>query len=435
LLISIGGQYSVSEHENPRGVRLLEEAYRLSRGLAQPSIRANAACALAGALVAAGDLARADLLFQEGLRELPHDPQFGSDRLACLLYGSEIAYENGDSDQAIDRAQTAERVLKESPTHTPGDELALFTQLADVYAGAGQFREAIAAFEQANVRMVNLGYGETQRAVRLFNDWALTLYSVGRPLEAEKTYRRAIGISRANQTEDTVPTVVLYNYSLVLRELGRLPEAADYANRAHAKALRAGDEMLIDRSVWQMARIYRDQGDFRHATATLTAVEPKLRHNLPAGHYAFAVFASDKALLAQAKGNLSVALQLADQAVALDEAAIKAGGQGVAYLPDLLVRRSAVEFKIGQQDQAAADAIRALDLLQKAAQPGTFSSKVGYAYLAFGRTLQSQGKHNEANAAFRSAAEHLQKTLGPDHPDTLSALQLSRITTPTSIAG
>jgi len=38
--------------------------------------------------------------------------------------------------------------------------------------------------------------------------------------------------------------------------------------------------------------------------------------------------------------------------------------------------------------------------------------------------LHAQGKRDEANSAFRSAAEHLQSTLGPNHPDTRSARQL-----------
>jgi serine/threonine-protein kinase len=424
LLISIGDQYSGNE-ENTKGLRVLQEAYQLSRGLPERSVRAKASCGLAGAMVTVGELGRAESLFQEGFRELPNQPQFGSDRVFCLMYGSWIAYTNGDSKEAIARAQTAEQVVKESPAHSPVEELTVLIQLAAAYGGAARFSEAIAAFERASVLMVNLGYDETQRAANLFNDWALTLYFAGRPLEAEKAYRRAIDICRTNQKEESVPPTLLNNYSLVLRELGRLPEAADYADRAHARAQRERDPMLVDLTALQRARVYRDQHDFTRATAILAEVEPRMRRTLPPGHYRFASLTSDKALLAQAKGDLPTALRLADQAVALDEAAIKAGGQGAVFLPILLVRRSAVELEAGQRDQAAADAARALDLLPTATQPGTFSCNTGRAYLALGRALQSQGKLDQAHAAFRSAAEHLQSTLGPDHPDTRSARQLA----------
>jgi hypothetical protein len=44
-----------------------------------------------------------------------------------------------------------------------------------------------------------------------------------------------------------------------------------------------------------------------------------------------------------------------------------------------------------------------------------------WASLLVNRALQAQGNNDEARAAFRSAAEHLEKTLGPDHPDSRAA--------------
>jgi len=428
MMISIGDQYAGNE-ENTKGLRVLQEAYQLSRGLPERSVRAKASCGLAGAMVTVGESARAESLFQEGFRELPNQPQFGSDRVFCLVYGSWIAYTNGDSKEAIARAQTAEQVVKESPAHSPVEELTVLIQLAAAYGAAARFSEAISVFERASVLMVNLGYDETQRAANLFNDWGLTLYFAGRPLEAEKAYRRAIDICRTNQREDEVPPTLLNNYSLVLRELGHLPEAAAYADRAYAKAQSEHDQMLADLTILQRARVYRDQHHFTRASAMLAEVEPRMRRALPPGHYRFATLTSDQALLAQAKGDLPTALQLADQAVALDEAAIKAGGQGAAFLPILLVRRSAVELEVGGREQAAADAARALDLLQTAAQPGTFSCNAGRAYLALGRALQSEGKLDQAHTAFRSASEHLQRTVGPDHPDTRSAREMAESVT------
>jgi tetratricopeptide (TPR) repeat protein len=428
LLISIGGQYS-GEEENARALRVLEQAYTLSRRLREPSTRARASCELAWALAPGGEVERAESLVQEGLRELPHDPRFGSDRALCLLRGTEIAYRHGDAKEVIARAQAAERALKESPVRSPVEELNVLTTLAGAYGASGQFQEAFAAFERASARLTDLGYGETQKAVRLFNDWGLTLVQAGQPLAAEKAYRHAIEISQDNHTDEAVLPTLLHNYAGVLRELGRLHEAAEYAERAHARAQREGDEILVEQAALQRARIYRDQHDFARATAMLGEVEPRMRRHLPPGYYGFAALASDKALLAQAKGDLPAALQLANQAVTIDEAAIKAGGQGTPYLPILLVRRSAVELEVRQRDQAAADAARALSLLHTTTQPGTLSSNTGRAYLALGRALQAQDKRNEARAAFRSAAEHLQDTLGANHPDTRSARQQAELGT------
>ena len=424
MLLSIGDQYS-GEDENAKALHVLEKAYQLSRGLKDSSIRAKASCVLSGAMVPVGELKRAEALFQEGLNELPNKPQFALDRAFCYLRGSEAAYHNGDSRQAITRAQEAEQMLKESPVRSELQELNVRVNLAGVYGDAGKFREADAEFERASALMTSLGYDQTQKAVKLFNDWALILTYAGRQLEAEKIYRRAIDIGRTDETEDAVLPVLLYNYSGVLRDLGRFSEAADYAERASVKAHRAGDKILVDQTDLQMARILRDTHDLKRAHSLLADLEPRLRSKLPPGHYAFASLASEKALLAQAEGDLPAALKLANLAILIDEASIRQGGQCAAYLPTLLVRRSQIELGLGQTDRAAADITRALELFRMTVEPGTFSSNLGRAYLAEARVLQARGRYSEARTAFELAVQNLEGTLGAGHADTVSARQLA----------
>ena len=115
--------------------------------------------------------------------------------------------------------------------------------------------------------MTSLGYDETQKAVKLFNDWGLMLSDAGRPLQAADAYRHAMEIDRTNQTEDEVLPAILHNYSAVLRELGKLHEAEDYAERAHQKALLAGNQILANQSDLQRARIYRDEHEYDRRSA------------------------------------------------------------------------------------------------------------------------------------------------------------------------
>ena len=119
--------------------------------------------------------------------------------------------------------------------------------------------------------------------------------------------------------------------------------------------------------------------------------------------------------------------------MAILEAASKAGRSGGDFLPIVLVRRSTVELEAGRPGQAGDDALRALKQLQAASPDGMLSSNIGRAYLNLGRALQAQGKPNEARAAFRSAAENLQATLGPDSPDTRSARRMAESGNPESI--
>ncbi len=424
LLISIGRQYTIQdEYEKAR--ELLEQAEKLSRTMNEPSIRAGALCGLAQALSRGSDVSRSEALFQEGMRALPEDAMFVSDRVNCLLLGGELAQNRGAANEGIARVQEAERLVKQSPYQSELMKLNVTLFLASAYRGAGRLREANAAYEQAAARLTAMGRDDTQRAGTLFNNWGLTLTVNGRPLDAEKAFNRAIAITRDNQGEETVSPMLLVNYSRVLMDLDRLQEAADYGERGYAKALQNGDNMARGQVLLLLASIYRGQGDLARSEQKLAEVEQLLRESLPPGHIAFASLASQRSLNAQSRGDLSAALQLANQSVSIADNSVKAGRAGAFYLHIYLIRRSEIELQAGQKEEALADAGRVLSQLRADAEPGTFSSYLGQAYLAEARALLAQGKTSEARAAASSAAEQLQNTLGPDHRDTRSARQLA----------
>jgi len=424
LLISLGRQYNVLD-EQAKSRQLLSEAYDLSRELTDHSIRARASCSLASALALTGEHDRAEKLAQEGLHELGNDKRFALDQMFCLIRGTEVARARGDSREGAARVEAAQRALNQAPFKSELMESQLLMDMAESYRLAGRYDEANAAFEQASTMLTALGRDDTQTAVTLFNNWGVALGLAGRPQDAARVLRRAFEISRAGQTEDAVSPMLLVNYARSLRELHQTNEAAEYAERGYTKAQQAGAQVVIGQSLLLRAQIYMDQGDLQRAAAMLDEVEPRLRKGLPAGHIAFGSLASSRALLAQAHGDLHAALDLSNDAVAISEAAVKAGRVGGDYLPTFLVRRSDVELQLGEPGRAEDDATRAMGLLQASAQLGAFSSTRGRAYLTLGRALQSQGKLGEAHAAFHSAAEHLQSTLGPDHPDTRRALLLA----------
>src|SRR5260370_6755626 len=115
-------------------------------------------------------------------------------------------------------------------------------------------------------------------------------------LEAERIYRRAIDISRADNSVERVQPRELNNYAAVLRELSRLPEAADFAERAYAKAEEAGETVTSNQCLLLRVTIYRDQRDLARSDAMLAQSESRLRRVHPVGHYAFAYRAVDPSL-------------------------------------------------------------------------------------------------------------------------------------------
>src|SRR5713101_6534140 len=256
LLISIGWQY-LGQEEYGTARRLLEQARTLAAALPDRSKHARASCALALALANKTDLPQAESLIQEGLHELPDDPQFALDRVFCLLRGSEVAMVRGQSGEAVTRAQAAQGALSHSPLRSEVLELDNLTALARAYRHAGQVREARAAFEQASARLTALGRDDTQRAGALFTNWGLASWGWGQPLDAERLLRRALTISQDNRAEATVPPLVLVNYARSLMDLGRLDEAADYAERAHSKAAAAGNQLDVIQALFQRGASYR----------------------------------------------------------------------------------------------------------------------------------------------------------------------------------
>jgi tetratricopeptide (TPR) repeat protein len=424
LQLSLGNQYS-SEDENVNALRVLNAAYRVSRDLKEPSIRAKASCVLAGAMVPVGELSQAEALYQEGLRELGNSPQFASERAACLLHGSEVAFRNGNSDESIARARAAEQAIQRSPVQWTLQGLNILVNLGTVLGDAGNFREAETIFQQASDLMTALGYDDSQKAVKLFNGWANTLYYDGRALEAQRLFRRALDISRNDETDIAVAPDLLLNYATLLRDLGPRTEAARYFALASKKALEFNDNVLTDYTELLQADMFTDAHAFDQATRQLAELEQRMRKRYAPEHYLFADLSSARARIALGQGDLPSAAHFAKEAVELDEASIRRIGQCAALLTTLLVSKSGIDLKNGQPEEALSDARRAIKLLEGREDPSILSSNVGRAYLALARVLEAEDKPDEAQLAAGKAYANLQTTLGPDQPDTQSARQLT----------
>lgn len=419
MLISIG----TGDPDLPRASPLLEEAYHLSRGLHDPSIRARAACALAVALFGVENHARAESLYQEGIRELPNEPEYALDRVFCLLRGGEVAtYAGRTLDESVARAQAAQQVLNSSGLSSSYLNLRVLETLGDFYVES-HLPQAIATDQQAVALEKRLGYDGTMTASETLSSLGVALMRAGRPAEAEQCFRRALEILGSRE----VPWN-LQAYAEALRQLGRVKEAAGYASRGYSAALKRGDdkdgELLC---LLELLRIYADERKFSDAESAFSGAEKLARSILPPGYYLFAIIASDRAQLSRAEGRLAAALSAADQSIILDEADIHSGRGGSPWLPWFLYRRAGIEVESSQPEKAIHDAQRAISLLQSTVGANEFSMHIGLAYLYMGQAFHLKGNESEAKADFRSAAEQLEKTLGRDNTSSRMARQLASL--------
>ncbi len=423
LLTSVGFAFEM-QNDHVTGKRILTQAYELSRRIPDPSVRANAACALANSLADDSYTPRSAALIEEGLRELPSDPEFATDRYFCLSRGEQIAKAAGDVQLAVSRGEAALAALQEAPFAHDLLDVYGHEEFADTLRHVGRYREADAAFAAAWPRMVALGRDDTYDASTLLSNWAQVLYQLGRPLEAEKLLRRCLEIEHADEVPEPSP-VLLVTYALILNELDQVTAAARYAERAYEGGRRIGNQTVINQARLRLARTYGMQGKFAEAARALDDAERAMRPLLPPGHYAFASLATERAILAQQQSRPDVALQFINQALQIVEEAGQNGKAGAQFVPRLLMRRSGIELDGGKLPQAEADARNALKQFTAQERPGDYSIDTGRTYLALARALQAEGRDGEARSAAQQASLQLAKAEGPEHPEARAAAELS----------
>jgi serine/threonine protein kinase len=420
MLVSIGRQYGAMDHEND-ALRLLTKAYDISRTQGDPMTHARAACSLAYAVSRTSGGKRADALFREAMSLLPDQPQYALDRIDCLVDGSLIARENYDAGESVARAQQAQALLPQLRYRSAALELSVLMELAESYRAAGKYSAAIGAFEQAYARTLELGRENTENAGTLYNNWALTLGLTGQSLQAAELFRRAMRISSADGTERNVSPMELTNLARVLIELERIDEAQRLADGAYESARADGDEVIARDAQLVRARVFRKRGRYGQAEQALSDVEQQFHRTFPPECACFGVIASERGLLAAARGDNDRAMAEMNNAVAIAET----DKTRRDALPHILLARGKVELALGRAAAARADAERAIDINLEVAPPGAHSANVGLAYLLQARSLLASGPSEEASRALASALEHLRPTLGADHPETRFAERLA----------
>lgn len=424
LLASVGQEYEAQD-DHASGMRILNEAYALSRRVSDPSARAQAACTLAGALADDGSSPRADALIREGLRELPDAPEFALDRATCLEWGAAVATNAADPQLALQRSREEVRVLRQVPFPHEVAEMHADETLASALRHAGRYREANEAFASGWQRLVALGRDDTVGAGIWLNNWAMDLLRLGRLLEMERLLRRSIALEEGGSTGGVASPTRLDNYALTLLELARIDEAAGVAARAYREATRLGHQgAILENRLWT-ARICVAQHNVAGATVALDEAERAMRRLLPAGDFFYSLLSAERALVARERNDLPAARMLIDDAIQIAERTSRNGGS--FYVPIFLTYRAELELAAREPVPAQTDLQRALDQLLAGAQPGDYSVYVGRAELLLAQVLRLEGKGAEAQREAELAAGQLTRAEGSDHPETLTAVQMGKI--------
>jgi len=223
----------------------------------------------AGAHSRSGDLGRAEVLYQEGLREL--DPQQDPRHYSALL--GRLARAQWALNRGQEGVETAERALAVLPDDDGGHERAvLLSWLARTRFLRGRFREAIRDAEEARGAAGALAdvYAETE----VLNTLGMAKIALGRVDEGVADLRRAIELSRAEGDLEDL-SYAYANLADLLAIAGRIEEALATAQEALATIPRR----LRDAHDWIMLTVSElafETGDWSSARAHLDPLPSRL---------------------------------------------------------------------------------------------------------------------------------------------------------------
>ena len=419
MMIAVGRALD-NQDQLPEAKELLTAAYQQARAGEDATTRARAACALASAVARSGEPERGEALVAAGLARLSSEPLHVLSRIYCLQLGGEVAREGKQPELGLERTLAAQQLLRESGQGSALLEVRLASDLAESYRMAGRDREANLAFADAAARLEAVGYGDSETAGTLYNNWALAVRGQGNPLLAERLFRRAVGIASAKEGLDSVTPITLTNLGYVLSDLNRFEESQAFADRAFELAQRQGDARALMQALFLRARVRLRTGEVAAAAGLMAELERRV-HELPADHPYHAVYESQMGLAAEARGDLAAALAAQDRAITMTGTDPARSFQ-VGFF---LLRRAGLAQAAGRHAQARDDARRALALVGREVEPGAHSFWIGESRLALGRALRALGESEAAHRELTAALAHLEPTLGADHPDVRAARELA----------
>ena len=416
LMLQLASQHLAID-DVQKAERLLNDALALAR---RPEARARIACALSNVERASGSIDAARKLQEEALALLGDGPQFAVVRADCLVEASMLAVQVDDPATSVVRAEEAARVLRASGMTLETLEVSVESQLARAYRFHGRLRESAEAYARAAKTVERMGQLETDLGASVVGSWALSLDALGEHVEAERQSRLCIQYANA-QLEQEVAPAAAWGEALALLRLDRLDEALRYADRATTVSRRLGHLGSLRRTLAVQAPIERLLGRPDRAALLLDELDPLLRKALPPTHAAFAQAASERALVALARGDVAAAETLADHGVSIAEKS----GQRVEFTPPSLLARSEVRLAAGRAQDSLADADRALAEWKASGFGDRTSAWQGHAQLARARAFVALGRAVEAQAAAAEALRHLAAQAGPDHRATREARRLA----------
>jgi eukaryotic-like serine/threonine-protein kinase len=357
-------------------------------------------------------------LMAAGIAGAANDPETAS---LCLLRRARMARNNNDAPAALRDAQAALDQYEQSGRQSNRTRANLLGELGYALSISGRSMAADERYRNALQLYESSGWADNPVAMSVRNNWGVAQIGAGDPQAALVQFQRAMVSAQRGGAQSPVPLYLQFNLGNALRLLARYDEAALTLRALATEAAQRGSLPTQLGALNGLAAIALVRGQHAQAQAWLDEgaallVQGSLSPDSPTamGHrYTQAELLLALGRAAEASAQFT---QLMDQHTRLK--------LNIGRVSALWVQRSRAQAAQGQAATALADAQRGIEVGAAIQGERRHSSYTGEAWLQVARLHAAADRWPQAHEATQQALDHLQATLGADHPMVLEAQQL-----------
>jgi eukaryotic-like serine/threonine-protein kinase len=417
-ILRVLATYYIELSEPQKAVPLLEQAMQILRSGNDLSLQAEMACSYGEVLNIMGHEQEAAALQEKWGANQQID---GTVAANCLRGRAIVAQGRDDAKNALHFAQLG---LQRAQSAAIPSEILEATLIGDEGFALhlqGRNAEAVERFDTATKQFEKIGRPDSQDAKTVMMNWSVVALGSGdfqRGLEITEKLLRA---EQKIAGSEPVWPVIIANYAHALEFVGRYPEALVAYDQTYDSAVKNGFVSAQGYALIGKASILAETNALDQAQHELDRAGEILR-----GKVSDASPTQLRRMLVQSKidaarGNLKVAKDLISHVADLLNAQ---GDKTNSALVSAYRQRAEIDLQLGEAAMARQDADKAVELARSLGEGNAYSAFTGQANLILGNVLHVQGDNAAARVALTTAIQHLSKTEGPDHPDTLQAQKI-----------
>ena len=392
-----------------RAQALLANALRLLESSPDAALRSRLTCKHAATSAEAGNSESAlRIMYAEAARR-DVDSQAAA---LCLLRTATIHLAEHRHAEGLRDAQLGIERSRQSGGGVI--EASLLNALAYAYHLSGRDVAADQHFAQALRKYQELGRGESDGALTVMNDWAISLYGAGMPRRALELLQQVDQAERRRGPDVEQTATSVGNRGLALQAVGRYAQALSAFEEECRLAVSHSDEFSEMHCASGLTSVLLQTSALDQAEQQLQRFGRLIEKSaLPPESPAARVHAVLVGRLELARGRVTQASAAFDRALAVP------GKDSTGVYANL--GKSAAELAANSPTEAAEAARRGLEIAQELQGDLPYSNQTAVAWLTLGRALARSGDRAGARNAFETAIAQFSNTVDADHPHLLAA--------------